>query len=47
MQTPVSQTSLASGHRQRLLSPGQGWVSENAAFPSLPVSSFPTSLVFP
>lgn len=29
---PVSQASLASGPRQNLLSPGQWWVSENAAF---------------
>lgn len=47
MQTPVSQASLASGHRQRLLSPGQGWVPENAAFPQVYLSLLlPTALVF-
>lgn len=32
---PVRQACLASGPRQKLLSPGQGWVSENAAFPQV------------
>lgn len=32
---PVSQASLVSEPRQKLLSPGQGWVSENAAFPQV------------
>lgn len=40
MRTPVS---LSSGPRQRLPSPGQGWVPENAAFlpPGPPVSPPP------